>query len=394
TRFTSQLSYLIMVGKNCDGTEKQFKDECTSSTVTKSTATENENTIKARIEGGSSIIQISKNADTERGGGVEEQLSDSVGGEELHFFSRYRGMLLALLSSFMFSLTSMLVKFLESYDPVTIALWRFQGALLPSVVFLVFKLTKERYSNALESNSENRKEFVSKQSPRASLLDSLYPPTDKKRLKMLMLVLVRSILTCNALLLHFYSLKNLDMGDALVISSSTPVFVTLFAHYFLGEKCGVIPILSAVMTVFGVIVIAKPPHIFDNEEFDRKTMIGTFLALGSMLVATCSYLVLRYIRKVHHVLTTLFFGGWGTAETVVLVLVLGVWSWPNCYKDWLAAIALASLTFTGQMAIILAMKCEKAGPVSLVRTCDVIFAFFWQICVFDCWPEIYRYEKV
>lgn len=207
------------------------------------------------------------------------------------------------------------------------------------------------------------------------------------------------------------------MGDALVISSSTPVFVTLFAHYFLGEKCGVIPILSAVMTVFGVIVIAKPPHIFDNEEFDRKTMvckylhvriyalhalcklfdfmkIGTFLALGSMLVATCSYLVLRYIRKVHHVLTTLFFGGWGTAETVVLVLVLGVWSWPNCYKDWLAAIALASLTFTGQMAIILAMKCEKAGPVSLVRTCDVIFAFFWQICVFDCWPEIYRYEKV
>ena len=33
----------------------------------------------------------------------------------------------------------------------------------------------------------------------------------------------RSVLSCNALLLNFYSLKYLDIGDALVISSSTPV---------------------------------------------------------------------------------------------------------------------------------------------------------------------------
>lgn len=63
---------------------------------------------------------------------------------------------------------------------------------------------------------------------------------------------------------------------------------------------------------------------------------------------------------------------------------------PNCYKDWLAAIIFASLTFVSQLAIILAMKCEKAGIVALVRTCDVVFGFFWQICVFDCWPGITR----
>jgi drug/metabolite transporter (DMT)-like permease len=110
-----------------------------------------------------------------------------------------------------------------------------------------------------------------------------------------------------------------------------------------------------------------------------------------MLVATVSYLVLRYIRKVHYAVTNVAFGSWGTFENFGLALIFGVLSWPNCYKDWLAAFCLASLTFVGQMAIILAMKHEQAGPVSLVRTCDVIFAFFWQICVLDCWPEIYRY---
>lgn len=42
-------------------------------------------------------------------------------------FRRYRGMLLALLSSLIFSLTALLVKKLEGYHPFSIALWRFQG---------------------------------------------------------------------------------------------------------------------------------------------------------------------------------------------------------------------------------------------------------------------------
>lgn len=64
------------------------------------------------------------------------------------------------------------------------------------------------------------------------------------------------------------------MGDALVIANSTPVFVTLFAHYFLSEACGLIPILSAVMTVVGVVVIVNPSHILGREEFDRETMVS------------------------------------------------------------------------------------------------------------------------
>ncbi len=124
------------------------------------------------------------------------------------------------------------------------------------------------------------------------------------------------------------------MGDALVIANSTPVFVTLFAHYFLGEKCGIVTVVASFFTVIGVVIIAKPPVIFGNEDFDDEMMAATFLALGSMLVATASYLVLRYIRKIHHVVTTLFFGGWGTLETGVLVIILGVWSLPSCPKDW------------------------------------------------------------
>lgn len=103
--------------------------------------------------------------------------------DNLHFFSRYRGMLFALLSSFMFSLTSMLVKFLqERHSPLTIALWRFQGALIPALILMVWKLGNERYSKQNQKIGEVHG---------MSFLSSVYPPRDKSKAKMLGLVLVR-----------------------------------------------------------------------------------------------------------------------------------------------------------------------------------------------------------
>ena len=91
-------------------------------------------------------------------------------------------------------------------------------------------------------------------------------------------------MTCNALLLHFYSLQYLELGDALVISSSTPVFTYFFAHYFLGEPCDIVPIITSITTLFGVIVILRPPHLTGKEEFDFDTMVTTFFTLTALVV--------------------------------------------------------------------------------------------------------------
>lgn len=116
-------------------------------------------------------------------------------------FRRYRGMLLALLSSLIFSLTALLVKKLEGYHPFSIALWRFQGAFLPALPLIIHT----RFFTKLGEK----------------MMDRIWPWTNAKNMGMFGLVLLRSILSCNSLLLHFYSLKYLSMGDALTIASST-----------------------------------------------------------------------------------------------------------------------------------------------------------------------------
>lgn len=63
------------------------------------------------------------------------------------------------------------------------------------------------------------------------------------------------------------------MADTAVISFSTPVFVTLIAHVVLGEKCGIIPILTAVSTVFGVAVMTRPPILTGQAEYNSETLV-------------------------------------------------------------------------------------------------------------------------
>ena len=52
---------------------------------------------------------------------------------------KYRGIFFTLMSSICFSLTAVVVKYLQAYDPVSIALWRFQGSFLPAVPIMIHR---------------------------------------------------------------------------------------------------------------------------------------------------------------------------------------------------------------------------------------------------------------
>jgi len=67
------------------------------------------------------------------------------------------------------------------------------------------------------------------------------------------------------------------VADTIVISTSAPVFVTILAFAFLKEKCGILSIITAIVTLCGVIIIAKPPFITGAVEMDDKLMVSHFL---------------------------------------------------------------------------------------------------------------------
>ena len=58
-----------------------------------------------------------------------------------------------------------------------------------------------------------------------------------------------------------------------MIGFSSPVFVTLVAHKFLKEKCGIVPFLAIVITIAGMIVVARPPMLTGNKGFDMDNLV-------------------------------------------------------------------------------------------------------------------------
>lgn len=169
------------------------------------------------------------------------------------------------------------------------------------------------------------------------------------------------------------------------------MWVTLIAHFTLGEKCGVVPVIAGIFGVVGVLVIARPPMLTGAEAFDLDTVKGVLLALGCMVCATSTFIVLRYLRKLHYAVSSLFTGVCGTIECLVLSLIIWQLEAPKSAEDWRLAIALAVISFITQLFMTLAFKFESAGVVSLIRTSDVIFTFIWQFAVFGVVPDRFRY---
>lgn len=294
----------------------------------------------------------------------------------------YLGILLAAISSLFFSLCSVIVKGLVDIHPIELATFRyiynfdynrfeeliiiyyfrFIGVLLPSIPIAIYKEEK-------------------------------FFPRGKR-----IILLLRCFVGTTGLMLSFYAFRHMPLADASVIIFSTPVFVAIFARLFLKESCGVFNIITIILTLIGVILITRPPLLFgdtipslnDEQIIDSNYDVwGPVAALASTLFGANAYVLLRALKGLHFSVIMTNFGSFALVYTVVICWYLGTLCWPLCGSDRLLVLALAVFSFGGQILLTLSLQLEQAGPVSIARTSDIVFAFIWQIMFFKEVPNMY-----
>jgi len=114
------------------------------------------------------------------------------------------------------------------------------------------------------------------------------------------------------------------------------------------------------------------------------------MALGCMFINAANLVIQRYLRDAHFSLISLSSGVWGTLQSIILSFALNVFVLPETSKDMGYASCLALVTFCAQTSIVVALKHEQAGPVAVVQSCDVIFAFIWQFIFLGETPNEFR----
>uniref|UniRef100_A0A3Q3WLQ3 Solute carrier family 35 member G1 n=1 Tax=Mola mola TaxID=94237 RepID=A0A3Q3WLQ3_MOLML len=267
------------------------------------------------------------------------------------------GLFYAFMSTVFFSIITLLVKTIQGIHAIEISAIRCFFQIVFTVPLLIYHKT------------------------------GFLGPRDKRKY-----LVLRGFIGSNAMILLYYAVQQMSLADATVIMFSNPVFTSLLAWIFLKERCTIWDCVFTVFTITGVILIARPPFIFGDYmygiEGDYTNHIkGTIAAFAGAVAAACTMVVLRKIGKsAHYYLSVWYYAIIGFIECLITVSVLGEWKIPFCGRDRWMLMLIAVLGIAGQTFLTKALQREKAGPVALMRTLDVVLAFIFQFIFFNLAP--------
>lgn len=269
----------------------------------------------------------------------------------------YLGVVLATLSSFFFSLCSLIVKSLDNVNPIQLVMFRFIGVLIPTIPIVVY--TEQ----------------------------PVFPQGSRRKLVM------RSIVGIIGMMTSFYAFQKLPLGESSVIVYSSPAFVTLYAKKFLKQPSSRWEVVAIALTVIGVSLIVYPTfdfvspiHTIPYEEHIYNLACG--LAFISMLFSSAACVIVRNLKALHFSVLMTNDGVIGFILTIVVLYLFGAICMPTCGTERVLIVCLALSSYLGQVLLTMALQMEEVGFVTIARSADILFACVWQLLFFDELPTI------
>lgn len=182
---------------------------------------------------------------------------------------------------------------------------------------------------------------------------------------------LRSAIGVASMLCGFWALGHLPLAQAISLSYAAPLFVTIAAVIFLGEKVRVRRWAAVAIGFIGVLVIVRP----GSAQFS----LGTLVALAGALLSAVVAIQIKQLSKADAadtiVLWTYLF--W---VPISLVPALTVWEWPQP-QAWLWVAATGVLGTGGQLLWTRALKIGEVSaitPISFMQLPVVAF-FGWLL---------------
>ncbi len=194
------------------------------------------------------------------------------------------------------------------------------------------------------------------------------------------LLLSRSLLGLAGVYLLFFSISaGLPLTDANILSRLNPVFVTLFACFFLKEKIPSLHIPSLAVILVCAILVIKP-------EFDLK-VLPALAATSTALFAGTTYTILRHLKGKEEPATIVFYFSFVSA-LVLLLPMLSHFIVPTPEQwGWLLAIGLTGAL--GQFGLTFAYKFAKASEISIYSYSTILFALFLDLIIWGKMPDVW-----
>lgn len=202
------------------------------------------------------------------------------------------------------------------------------------------------------------------------------------RTRQLPLYFIRSAIGLGSMLCGFWAVGHLPLSQAISLSYSTPLFVTIAAVLWLGETVRVRRWAAVICGFIGVLVIVRP----GQAGFEAGTLVAVLAAVLSALVA----IQIKQLTRVDGADTVVFYT-YVFWVPMSLVPALFVWVWPAGIA-WLWLAATGVLGTLGQLLWTRALRLGEVSaltPISFMQL-PMVVIFGWLLFgeTLDRWTVI------
>ena len=214
------------------------------------------------------------------------------------------------------------------------------------------------------------------------------------------LLLLRGLLGFSAMILFFYTITAIPLGEAITLNKTSPLFVTILAFVLMRERISRWGVLALILGFLGVVFITRPWGLSVSPAH-LMGLIGGFLA-------ACAYATIKRLRHLYDArMIVLSFTLTGTAVPLLLFSLAGhltppeslaflfpEFLWPRRAETWGLLLFLALTATLSQWLLTKAYTQGRAGIVGVVSYANIPFAVGFGVALGDPLPDFWVWTGI
>jgi len=196
-------------------------------------------------------------------------------------------------------------------------------------------------------------------------------------------LLLRGMVGFVALGCFYFAVVHIPLAEATVIHFTNPLFTTLVAAVFLGERARPRELVLTALGLIGVAVMVRPSGLLGLGAAPLP-LVPVAAGLAAALLAAVAYVLVRHLRRHDYMLIVFYFAG--LTSLLAFPLMLPSFVWPRG-GEWPMLLAVGLTTLFGQIFLTLGLQRERAGRATTIGYVQIVFATVWGALVFGDLPQ-------
>ena len=192
------------------------------------------------------------------------------------------------------------------------------------------------------------------------------------------LLILRGFLGTAALICIFYSIRNMPLSIATVIQYTYPIFISIFAVFFIKEKLNKNIFIALIFGWLGILIILNPSKL-SIIDINIKNISILIAFLGSISTAF-AYIAVKKLSENEDIFIIIKY--FPLISTIILLpFVCLNWITPKIIDlFWILGIGI--FTQLGQTFLTLGLKKLQASQAAMINYLQVLFGSTWGIYIF------------